>query len=333
MSAKIKASLNIYDLIKYNPYVHCVGLGAYHTGIEVNGVEWAYGHAERGTGVYPCLPGTHPNGKFREKIDLGYLDLTVQDVAYALDKLRPAFSGHCYHLLYKNCNHFTAALYYELTKKKAPSYINRLAAVGRCLICCLPEYLQPRPGIDVVSSTDTKLSLSTWICKPFRSCFSSLIQSTVTPDGDEEGEDLADIKMESFRLSDDITDPENLLIPCSPPAGKHTPPKRDLSDGAQIRTTDNLSRWLHSMRPITHLDEPKYHVAENNNAYNEEDEVYIEEEDAEIGAVSGEDEDKNIEAVSSSFLGTDSQVEIGETSVKENEFVTELSNNDSLAYD
>eukprot|EP00466_Bigelowiella_natans_P001737 jgi/Bigna1/140340/aug1.55_g15048 len=154
--SRIKAYLNVYDLVKYNAYVHWAGLGAYHTGIEINGVEWAYGHAERGTGVYPCLPGSHPNATLRERIELGDMDLTIHEVAECLERLRPAFSGYRYHLLYKNCNHFTEAFHKELTFKRPPSYINRLAAVARCLICCLPEYMQPRPGIDIPKADDAK---------------------------------------------------------------------------------------------------------------------------------------------------------------------------------
>mmetsp|Transcript_9706 Transcript_9706/g.19101 ORF Transcript_9706/g.19101 Transcript_9706/m.19101 type:complete len:211 (-) Transcript_9706:322-954(-) len=129
MSNSLAVSLNVYDLAEQNQYAHQLGLGAYHTGIEINGIEWSYGHAERGTGVYPCLP---------------------QEVARCLDRLRPAFMGYRYHLLYLNCNHFTEAFYFELTNERAPSYINRLAQLARCCICFMPDYMQPRPGVDSV---------------------------------------------------------------------------------------------------------------------------------------------------------------------------------------
>jgi len=151
MSNSLTVSLNVYDLADQNQYAHPLGLGAYHTGIEINGIEWSYGHAERGTGVYPCLPGSHPNAKFREKIRIKIQHtLTIEEVARCLDRLRPAFMGYRYHLLFLNCNHFTEALHYELTNERAPSYINRLAQVARCCICFMPDYMQPRPGIDSV---------------------------------------------------------------------------------------------------------------------------------------------------------------------------------------
>jgi len=179
MSNSLAVSLNVYDLAEQNQYAHQLGLGAYHTGIEINGIEWSYGHAERGTGVYPCLPGSHPNAKIRERINITIKDtLTIEEVARCLDRLRPAFMGYRYHLLYLNCNHFTEAFYFELTNERAPSYINRLAQLARqltkqtkslivvmncllvdvyvcvcvvgfllrCCICFMPDYMQPRPG-------------------------------------------------------------------------------------------------------------------------------------------------------------------------------------------
>mmetsp|Transcript_20566 Transcript_20566/g.39681 ORF Transcript_20566/g.39681 Transcript_20566/m.39681 type:complete len:359 (-) Transcript_20566:203-1279(-) len=151
MSNSLAVSLNVYDLAEQNQYAHQLGLGAYHTGIEINGIEWSYGHAERGTGVYPCLPGSHPNAKIRERINITIKDtLTIEEVARCLDRLRPAFMGYRYHLLYLNCNHFTEAFYFELTNERAPSYINRLAQLARCCICFMPDYMQPRPGVDSV---------------------------------------------------------------------------------------------------------------------------------------------------------------------------------------
>jgi len=35
--AKTKVFLNVYDLSPYNKHLHGFGLGAYHTGIEING--------------------------------------------------------------------------------------------------------------------------------------------------------------------------------------------------------------------------------------------------------------------------------------------------------
>lgn len=38
---KLEVRVNIYDLMKANKVFHKVGLGAYHAGLEVNGVEYS----------------------------------------------------------------------------------------------------------------------------------------------------------------------------------------------------------------------------------------------------------------------------------------------------
>ena len=49
------------------------GMGIYHTGIEINGVEYQFGGntQSRATGVYTTYPGRNPNFIFKQSIDLG----------------------------------------------------------------------------------------------------------------------------------------------------------------------------------------------------------------------------------------------------------------------
>jgi hypothetical protein len=37
--------LNVYDLVPYNAYSYYCGVGVFHAGVEVYGVEYAYGGA------------------------------------------------------------------------------------------------------------------------------------------------------------------------------------------------------------------------------------------------------------------------------------------------
>jgi len=41
--------LNVYDLVKQNEYLHHVGFGAYHSGVQINSVEYTFGG---GSGVF-----------------------------------------------------------------------------------------------------------------------------------------------------------------------------------------------------------------------------------------------------------------------------------------
>lgn len=56
-----------------NSALHAVGTGAYHVGVEINGVEYAYGATSipNQTGVFTCFPRLSPGYQYRTTIDLG----------------------------------------------------------------------------------------------------------------------------------------------------------------------------------------------------------------------------------------------------------------------
>ncbi len=58
----MKVYLNVYDiLLKHNRRLEHIGLGIYHTGVEINGSEYAYGGNAllESTGVYEMTPRQH----------------------------------------------------------------------------------------------------------------------------------------------------------------------------------------------------------------------------------------------------------------------------------
>jgi len=61
-----------------NNGLHCLGSGAYHAGIEVNGVEYSYGYSplEGVTGVFTNLPKRAPGHQYRTTIDFGEVKTT-----------------------------------------------------------------------------------------------------------------------------------------------------------------------------------------------------------------------------------------------------------------
>ena len=93
-----RISLHIYDLIssdalmqlpwgcvceigkcfnEVNSALHELGTGAYHVGIECNGIEYAYGACSQPnkTGVFSCIPKLSPGYQYRSSIDFGYVPL------------------------------------------------------------------------------------------------------------------------------------------------------------------------------------------------------------------------------------------------------------------
>mmetsp|Transcript_31077 Transcript_31077/g.69004 ORF Transcript_31077/g.69004 Transcript_31077/m.69004 type:complete len:204 (-) Transcript_31077:621-1232(-) len=137
--------LNVYDLASQNSWSYWCGIGVFHTGVEVYGVEYAYGgHEYDCSGVFATNPRDAPGQVlFRESIYMGETDLTAVEVQQLVSKLGQEYKGNRYHLLQRNCNHFAGDLCYQLTGKPPPAWINRLASVAVMLHCLLPASWVP----------------------------------------------------------------------------------------------------------------------------------------------------------------------------------------------
>ncbi|KAH9619232.1 hypothetical protein KSS87_021437 [Heliosperma pusillum] len=134
--------LNVYDLTPINGYAYWVGLGVYHSGVQVHGVEYAFGaHDHTTTGVFEVEPKQCPGFTFRKSILIGRTDLGSKEVRILIEKLSKEYLGNTYHLISKNCNHFCNDLCIRLTAKPIPSWVNRLARLGLLCKCVLPAAL------------------------------------------------------------------------------------------------------------------------------------------------------------------------------------------------
>lgn len=150
----------LLELTAYRPHPllpprRC-GMGVYHTGVEVFGVEYAFGgHDFDASGVFATNPRSPPgNVKFRESIVAGPTQMTPAAVQQVVQQLGQEYRGNCYHLLQKNCNHFASQLCGQLTGRPAPGWINRLAGLAVALHCLLPTTWVPpleTPSVDPTS--------------------------------------------------------------------------------------------------------------------------------------------------------------------------------------
>ncbi|XVE69927.1 hypothetical protein DITRI_Ditri10aG0030800 [Diplodiscus trichospermus] len=135
--------LNVYDLTPLNGYFYWAGIGIFHSGLEVNGVEYAFGaHDHSTSGVFEVEPRKCPGFKFRKSIFIGTTSLDPIQIKEFMEHNSARYNGDTYHLIVKNCNHFCKDICYKLTGKSIPKWVNRLAKIGSMCNCILPEGLK-----------------------------------------------------------------------------------------------------------------------------------------------------------------------------------------------
>ncbi|KAI3887614.1 hypothetical protein MKX03_031855 [Papaver bracteatum] len=123
--------LNVYDLTPMNGYVYWACLGIFHSGVEVHGVEYAFGaHDFPTSGVFEVEPRQCHGFKFRKSIFIGTTTLDPIQVREFMERHSTSYNGDTYHLIVKNCNHFCKDVCYRLTGNQIPKWVNRLARIG-----------------------------------------------------------------------------------------------------------------------------------------------------------------------------------------------------------
>ncbi|KAJ7967354.1 Desi-like protein [Quillaja saponaria] len=140
---KTPVYLNVYDLTSVNGYVIWAGLGIFHSGVEVHGVEYAFGaHDYPTSGVFDVEPRQCPGYRFRKSIFMGTTSLDPNQFREFMERQSTNYNGDTYHLIVKNCNHFCGDMCYKLTGNSIPKWVNRLARIGSLCNCILPEALK-----------------------------------------------------------------------------------------------------------------------------------------------------------------------------------------------
>ncbi|KAL9993989.1 putative PPPDE peptidase domain-containing protein [Helianthus debilis subsp. tardiflorus] len=134
--------LNVYDLTSMNGYAYWLGLGVYHSGVQVHGVEYAFGcHEQESTGIFEGEPKQCEGFTFRKQILIGWTEKNLNEVRGIMEELAEDYKGVSYNLITKNCNHFCNDVCVRLTGKSIPSWINRLARIGFLCNCIIPASL------------------------------------------------------------------------------------------------------------------------------------------------------------------------------------------------
>ncbi|XP_074276178.1 uncharacterized protein LOC141599938 [Silene latifolia] len=127
--------LNVYDITPVNACLYWLGLGVHHSGVQVYGVEYAFGTDMEGTPqVFKMEPKNCEGLKFRKGILVGFSRLRAKEAKNMIIDLAEQFQRKNYHLITNNCNHFSTQACLKLTANSIPPWVNRLARIGSLFV-------------------------------------------------------------------------------------------------------------------------------------------------------------------------------------------------------
>jgi len=126
-------ALSVYSLngaSAMNKITELAGLGgAYHVGVEIFCLEWSFGWTPQHTGVHNVYAGCSEAGTFKERIVLGQTPFPPHAVLSIIGTLREAWLGTSYHMLKRNCAHFSMELVQQLKVRDFPEWVTSLASL------------------------------------------------------------------------------------------------------------------------------------------------------------------------------------------------------------
>jgi hypothetical protein len=130
-----EVTLNVYTAEQQG--FQMPGFGVYHSGIEINGMEYTFAGSPEatGSGIQAQKPKVTPPGSqwiYNQSVNLGKTDLSSSEISALLSSLRADFPANQYDLVTCNCNHFTELVTHKL-HLDYPSWVNRAAKVGNLI--------------------------------------------------------------------------------------------------------------------------------------------------------------------------------------------------------
>ncbi|KAK9066313.1 hypothetical protein SSX86_013634 [Deinandra increscens subsp. villosa] len=208
----VPVHLNVYDLTSMNGYAYWLGLGVYHSGVQVHGVEYAFGcHEQETTGIFEGEPKQCEGFTFRKQILIGWTEKNLREVRGVMEELAEDYKGVSYNLITKNCNHFCNDVCVRLTGKSIPRWINRLARIGLLCNCLIPASISStKVGIE-----DNKVHNEGETRKLNSSSSRSTSTCSFSPESEKSSSVISDGGSRSRRITTSLPPPSPLILDSS----------------------------------------------------------------------------------------------------------------------
>ena len=121
--------LNVYDFLKQSDTVggsllSMLGMGIHHSGLQIEDREYTFNNS----GIIRMRLLRMPFCRLNESIELGRYSGSHEELEAVISELGAAeWKPGAYHVLRRNCNHFTDTLARRLLGASIPSWVNRSA--------------------------------------------------------------------------------------------------------------------------------------------------------------------------------------------------------------
>lgn len=132
----------------FSSFLPAIGLAAYHTSLELDGYRFTFGRQCGIIRTSSRKEGVPTGATYQESIPLGSCPLSRGELTVIMKKLAETFTNTSYHLVHRNCNHFSETMatcvvldwaHVDATNKNTrldtyPHWINRLAKTGSVVV-------------------------------------------------------------------------------------------------------------------------------------------------------------------------------------------------------
>lgn len=102
---------------------------------------------------------------FRESIQVGTTQMSPQRVQQVVQEMGETYKGNAYHLLQRNCNHFSNDLCQKLTGQQAPLWVSMMQPCGLVdAHCMFSAFYAVKHDVHCITKTG---NLDTSFCAAF----------------------------------------------------------------------------------------------------------------------------------------------------------------------